>query len=136
MTKDERRAKRVISVDVETQNRKKKKRGYYVALLAIVLVTTGVIAFYTTGLDRYHSKIPSTRDAATVSYAFQIEGMHCDGCAETIRERLGKMPGVKSVTASFKDRKATVECDSEQPTSAELAQAIKDAGYRPTPLSK
>jgi copper chaperone CopZ len=37
---------------------------------------------------------------------FTIEGMHCDGCATTIKTVLERKPGVQMATVSFAERQA------------------------------
>jgi hypothetical protein len=42
---------------------------------------------------------------------FAIEGMTCQGCADTIRAAVAKIPGVQSVDVSLEARKTTVVAD-------------------------
>jgi hypothetical protein len=37
------------------------------------------------------------------SATFKIEGMHCDGCARTIKALISAEPGVQAAEVSFKD---------------------------------
>ena len=61
---------------------------------------------------------------------FQIEGMHCDGCAETVRMLVEKEPGVKDLTVSFQDGQARVLYDPQATDEAHLVAAIQRPGYR------
>lgn len=61
---------------------------------------------------------------------FQIEGMHCDGCAETVRMLVEKEPGVKGLTVSFPDGQARVLYDPQATDEARLVAAIQRPGYR------
>jgi copper chaperone len=61
-----------------------------------------------------------------------IEGMHCDGCAETIKALLTLETGVKAVNVSYPERRARVLYDPAAIDEAKLRAAIKKAGYRVT----
>jgi copper chaperone CopZ len=61
---------------------------------------------------------------------FRIEGMHCEGCAQTIEALLGAEPGVQRVTVSFKAHEAQVQFDPKATDDAHLAAAIEHAGYK------
>lgn len=64
-----------------------------------------------------------------VKQQFKIQGMHCVGCAMTIDGAVEDLPGVKSASTNYKRQTAVVEYDETQVTSAEILQAIHDAGY-------
>ena len=59
-----------------------------------------------------------------------IEGMHCDGCAATIRALLEREAGVRKAEASYADRQARVLHDPNTTSDAELKAAIEKAGFR------
>ena len=46
--------------------------------------------------------------------AFRIEGMHCDGCASTIKTLIERQPGVQMATVSFADREARILYDPNE----------------------
>ena len=58
-----------------------------------------------------------------------IAGMSCGGCVSAVQKALRAVPGVHvdDVTVGS----ATVSYDASQTNPAALAQAIRDAGYRP-----
>jgi len=60
----------------------------------------------------------------------RIEGMHCDGCAETIKALLGIEAGVKASSVSFKDGRARVLYDPAVIDEKKLAAAIEKGGYK------
>ena len=60
----------------------------------------------------------------------QIEGMHCDGCAETIKALLAVEAGVKASTVSFKDGRARVLYDPAIVDEKKLVAAIEMGGYK------
>ncbi len=59
-----------------------------------------------------------------------IEGMHCDGCAETIQALLDIEAGVKASSVSFKDGRARVLYDPQAADEAKLVAAIEKGGYK------
>jgi copper chaperone CopZ len=64
-----------------------------------------------------------------------IEGMHCDGCAETIQGLLAVQSGVKAASVSFKDGRARVLINPAIADEKTLVAAIERAGYRVTSKS-
>jgi len=46
---------------------------------------------------------------------YNIEGMECTGCANTVQKKLSEVAGVTAVTVDFATKKATVETDREIP---------------------
>ena len=59
-----------------------------------------------------------------------IEGMHCDGCAETIKALLEVEAGVKASTVSFKEGSARVLYDPAVIDERKLVAAIEKGGYK------
>jgi copper chaperone CopZ len=61
-----------------------------------------------------------------------IEGMHCDGCAETIKALLTLETGVKAVNVSYPEHRARVLYDPIAVDEAKLVAAIERGGYKVT----
>ncbi len=61
---------------------------------------------------------------------FRIEGMNCDGCANTIKSALEKEPGVQMVSVSFAERQARVLYDPRAAGEDRLVAAIEKPGFR------
>ena len=61
---------------------------------------------------------------------FTIEGMHCDGCASTIKTLLDRQPGVQVATVSFADRHARILYDPNAIDEDRLVAAIEKPGFR------
>ena len=59
-----------------------------------------------------------------------IEGMHCEGCAETIGALLKMEPGVRTSTVSFKERNAQILFDPSTTSEGRLIAAIERGGYK------
>ena len=64
--------------------------------------------------------------------AISIEGMHCDGCAETIKALLTVETGVKAAVVSYPDGRARVLYDPACADEETLVAAIERGGYKVT----
>lgn len=71
-------------------------------------------------------------DAAMKTMTFTIEGMHCDGCAETVRSLIEREPGVKAAQVSHATRNARVLFDPDLTNATRLIATIERPGYRVT----
>lgn len=63
---------------------------------------------------------------------FNIEGMHCDSCAENIKETLEETAGVNGVDVTFKRKTAIVEFDNRTVQQSTIIKKIQDLGYKAT----
>ncbi len=63
---------------------------------------------------------------------FRIEGMHCDGCVDTLRALLGAEAGVGAIEVSLERREARLLYDPELTDADRLAATIEKPGYRVT----
>ena len=63
---------------------------------------------------------------ATTNY--QVSGMHCGGCANTVRQHVGQVPGVRDLTVDPSTGLLAVDGDENLDGAAVLA-AVEQAGY-------
>jgi copper chaperone len=61
---------------------------------------------------------------------FRIEGMNCDGCANTIKTLVEKEPGVRMASVSFAERQARVLYDPQAVQEDRLVETIQRPGFR------
>lgn len=61
---------------------------------------------------------------------FSIEGMMCQGCADTITDAVKRIPGVRSVQVSLPEKSAMVVLDESQASSEKIISAVETAGYK------
>ncbi|MGQ0684733.1 heavy-metal-associated domain-containing protein [Bradyrhizobium sp.] len=61
---------------------------------------------------------------------FKIDGMNCDGCAETIQSLIEKEPGVRMASVSFAERQARVLFDPQSVLEGRLVDLIEKPGFR------
>ncbi len=60
---------------------------------------------------------------------YNITGMHCASCAAVIEKKLGKEPGVRSVSASYGSETALVDFDEGVTALGKLSAALAPYGY-------
>ena len=58
-----------------------------------------------------------------------VEGMSCSHCEKAVKNAVGALSGVKSVTVSLKDKTVTVEHDAAKATLDQIKHEIKEQGY-------
>jgi copper chaperone CopZ len=61
---------------------------------------------------------------------FKIEGMHCDGCANTVESLVQREPGVRIVSVSFAEGQARVLYDPQAVGEERLVATIQKPGFR------
>jgi copper ion binding protein len=66
---------------------------------------------------------------ALTSVSLSVEGMTCNACSSAIESAVGKLPGVKSCTASHTEKVAKIEFDASKVDKTLLAKTITDLGY-------
>jgi copper chaperone len=64
------------------------------------------------------------------SITFKIEGMRCDGCADTIKALIEKEPGVRMASVSFDEGQARILYDPQAVGADRLIAAIQKPGFR------
>jgi len=70
------------------------------------------------------SEVPGATTAV-----FDVHGMHCDGCVNSIKSGLQKKDGVLQVAVSLTDSSALVTYDPDRIRPEALAAAIEELGY-------
>ena len=67
----------------------------------------------------------------TLEASYQIRGMVCQGCANTVQEVIAALEGVRSVTVSLESHRADVVWEGAAQDQA-LIEAVREAGFRAT----
>ncbi len=60
----------------------------------------------------------------------KIAGMHCEGCAQTIKALVTQEPGVKQAEVSFAACEARILYDPKMIGEEQLVAAIRRPGYQ------
>lgn len=64
----------------------------------------------------------------------QVEDLHCQMCAQTVREALQKVSGVNKINVNLSQKRVTVIFSIESEISVEsLIQALDPTGYEAKP---
>jgi cation transport ATPase len=66
---------------------------------------------------------------ATTQSQFEIGGMSCSFCAETINKAYGRTEGVEQVNVSLAHEEVLVQYDAEQVSEVELKDTLRNLGY-------
>lgn len=67
---------------------------------------------------------------AIKSIQLNVTGMTCEGCENTVQDRLINIDGVISAQASYKSELAMVSFDSTKVSKEVIAEAINSLGYK------
>lgn len=59
----------------------------------------------------------------------KVHGMHCASCEQIITKKIGKLPGVESVSASFASETANVSFDPSQTSIEAMNETLQQYGY-------
>lgn len=60
---------------------------------------------------------------------FDVEGMSCNHCVNSIKNAVGALDGVKQVDVDLKGKKVTVGVSAGKTTAQAIREAIEDQGY-------
>ena len=60
---------------------------------------------------------------------FPVTGMMCAVCAGTVQKTVSSLPGVQGADVNFAASEVSVDWDPNLITIADIAAAVKDAGY-------
>lgn len=69
----------------------------------------------------------------TATQSFEIEGMTCASCAQTIEKSVAKVAGVDTVSVNLATEKMTVSYDEGAVSAGDILKAVEDAGYQAIP---
>lgn len=64
-----------------------------------------------------------------VQKTFNIEGMTCASCAQTVEKAVGKLSGVSTVSVNLATEKMQIHYDPATVTASSITQAVADTGY-------
>jgi copper chaperone CopZ len=74
----------------------------------------------------------TTAASTTAHSVFRAEGFSCPSCVATIEKRVGRLPGIRTVSVKFASGRVEVDHDPAVTTTDEIVAAIGAAGYRAT----
>lgn len=65
----------------------------------------------------------------TAHKQYDIDGMTCASCAQTIEKVVGKLEGLKTVNVNLATEKMTVDYEEDKLSAADIVAAVENAGY-------
>ncbi len=68
-------------------------------------------------------------DENLLSIRFDVNGMTCNSCEQTISKGVKALPGIVEVKASYQDSTALVKFDKSKTSIADITSAIESKGY-------
>lgn len=63
----------------------------------------------------------------------KVDGMHCQGCIQTVQQVIEQLPGVRGCSISLESKQARVAYDPALVSADAIAETVRDAGYAVTP---
>lgn len=60
----------------------------------------------------------------------KVPTIHCEGCVESVKFMIRRVPGVQDVTGDPKSKTVTVEFDERTLNEGRIQEAIRQAGHR------
>lgn len=113
----------------------KEKACVLVGVLALVVGALSVRLVDHSGLWRSESNSTGSQaggdqPTAASSREFVIEGMSCQGCADTITAALTQIPGIQSAKVSLQDKRAVVLAKTCDVPTENILAAITAAGHK------
>lgn len=73
---------------------------------------------------------PASKGREPRTATFRIDGMHCDGCVQTVRFLLDREKGVRKAAVSLRKQEARISYEPDVVGEGRLAGIIKRAGFR------
>lgn len=70
----------------------------------------------------------ATKGGKVQTATFKIDGMHCDGCAQTIKALVTTVPGVRAADVSFNDRQARILYEPKSTNEDALVKVVESGG--------
>ena len=71
---------------------------------------------------------PVSAQPTSTAWSFSVKGMHCGGCANSLRQVINECNGVMTASVSYDDSSATVNVRSKDALECALAVS-KELGY-------
>ena len=65
-----------------------------------------------------------------IDKTFELEGMHCASCAQTVEKSVKDLPGMEKAVVNLATEKLSVSYDEETLSNKDIQKAVSDAGYK------
>ncbi len=98
--------------------------------LAFAMVGGSALACPSRDSEKAEAKADKPVPAGAAVAAFRVNGMHCAGCEDHVREALNKVDGIYKVDVKMADKRVVVRFDKAKVSADKIAKAITDAGFQ------
>jgi mercuric ion transport protein len=106
------------------------KSKYYVWLVAVFVVVMTLVSYYPQLFHKTISNNIVLVDKSNIqTIKFNIEGMVCNGCEETINYSVKKIEGVLKVMTSHKEGTSIIEFDTTRTNRESITKVILSRGF-------
>jgi copper chaperone CopZ len=98
--------------------------------IVVVLLASALLACNSTPKQTSDEAMKNSSNVqANKTVTLAVEGMTCEGCENTVKESVEKLPGIASAKASYKEKAVVIAFDSTQAKVNDISAAITDVGY-------
>ncbi|MGF1583964.1 MAG: heavy-metal-associated domain-containing protein [Bacteroidales bacterium] len=108
------------------------KRSIPILLLAIALSACQGSGESRTAEENYPEPAVEVAAENMATISFDVEGMTCPSCENTVKQSLERIEGVVEAQASHLDSLTVVQYDKSRVTAEEMEEAIVSRGYKVT----
>jgi copper chaperone CopZ len=103
---------------------------YYAAILLLVLcVSCQNSQTASTNIKAPSSEAVNVAPENLSELKFDVRGMSCTDCENTISKSVKELPGIAEIKASYTDSFALVKFDKTKTNAEEIKKAIESKGY-------
>ncbi len=114
----------------ETKKMSFFKSKFYVWLVAVFVVVMTLASYYPQLFHKTtNNNVVLVDKSNTQIIKFNIEGMVCNGCEETINHSVKNIEGILQVNTSHKEGTSIIEFDSTKTNSELIKEVILSKGY-------
>ncbi len=102
-------------------------------LIFVIVLSISSCSKKTTSSDESSTQ---TQTQQIEQLTFNVKGMTCTGCEETIETNVKKLEGIQNVIASHTEKTAIIEYDPQKSDTTKIKEAISESGYEVTGISQ
>jgi len=92
----------------------------------MIAIAAALLAAWVIGCNESNAG-PAEAKASKVTLS--LSGMHCQGCADLIQDKLVHTKGVSRALVSFDTKQAAIEYEAAKVTPEAMIAVVKEAGY-------
>ena len=98
-------------------------------IFAIIIVLFLMLFFFREKVNNHSDEVLSD-SLRLLEVEVSVSGMFCNGCAQSIEQKLIELDGVRTAVASFPDSNVIVSFDTTKVNNDSLTHAVESKGYK------